>query len=132
MSKFYTAFLYDTEAAVHCTHKYLGTLDNNQLIEVTMILDSYFKKPRTLPRVAFDQPDLFGFNKDIRVLVPTVWNTKDFLPDLREKLQPYKRDDYDYRPHISTGARKLLVDRFAYYALMTGPVVVKAWRPNRA
>ncbi len=126
----WTCFYYDgfTPDDLHCTHKFLGVLEDTAVEEVKKILDQYFNsKPFTPFKVSFCREDFFGPDKDVRVLTPIEYNPENFLLDLRSRLDNYKEDNYpDYRPHVTT--EKPIIDKPFYgYALMYDDKIIKSY-----
>jgi len=98
---------------LHVTHKYFGTVGEGGLTEkhleqVMETLDEYFEdKEFHSFRVDFDEEEMFGEDKDVRVLSPSNLSDTDkkefFLLDLKEKLDEIYPDDWaEYKPHVST------------------------------
>lgn len=130
MSKYYTAFIFDENGTVHCTHKYLGELTENYYDDIISDITHYFEETaREMPCLLFDQRQWFGKNGDIAVLTlnpEEVWKPHMML-DLRDRLSRYREDDYDsYKPHVTTSAVREWRP-FRYYALMTGKTVIRIW-----
>lgn len=129
--KYYAAFIYDKTASdyvLHCTHHYLGELDRDQLRQVEKMIDGYFLKERELPHVAFNQIDYFGPEKDIRVLRPLKTSVADFLPDLKAKLEGFRKDDFpEYKPHVSTEQMSSIDKPFQHYALISKKGIARTW-----
>jgi 2'-5' RNA ligase len=129
--KFWTCFYYEGHHPdlLHCTHKYFGDLNKNEISVVTRILDNHFENnPFKSFKVNFGKEEMFGQDKDVRVLVPTDNKNYDkFLIPLRDKLNKFKTDDYDkYRPHVTTNINKVDLP-FKGYALMYGGEFLKKY-----
>lgn len=87
---------------LHCTHKYLGELTDNELKALKIILNFYFdKNPFKSFKAKFDKEKMFGEEKDTRVLI-TSEKVSKFLPELKTTLDLFREDDFDYSPHITT------------------------------
>lgn len=128
--KVYTAFLYDPEARLHVTHKYLGEQRQEEIDRIDALLEYYFDTPREFPCILFNQRDWFGPKKDIAVLRPDpVVRWEDALfPDLRALLEGYRPDDFGaYAPHVTTEAAQIYMP-FKYYALMSGDKILRKFR----
>lgn len=127
MPKYYTTFLFrgvTNPRTLHCTHKYLGELNAQDLNLVEYLLAEYFQIPRRAPLWLFTIEDFFGPQKDIRVLkVPPFFT--DPLASLREKLSKIRKDDYPYTPHVTTGTREFLDIKMDRYALVSNEEGVK-------
>lgn len=119
----WTCFYYagDTPSDLHCTHKYFGDLEDESIEKVKKSLKQYFEKKSFKPfQVTFNKEEMFGPDKDTRVLTPTEFNKEDMLLDLKSKLDKIKADKYDtYQPHVTTD-KDLLEKPFKGYALMFG------------
>lgn len=130
MNKWYSAFLFRgiTSKQLHVTHKFLGDQTEENTVDIVDILDDYFSAPRRVPQVVFNKEAFFGENSDQRVLLPQGGTAELLLPDLREILDPYRRDDFtEYLPHVTTNLDTVQhsMDR---YALMCDGRVVRFWR----
>ena len=123
----WTCFFYEDidPDELHCTHKYLGELNNKEILEVKNIITSYFEHNKFNPfKVCFNKINFFGEEKNVRVLTPTLYNKDMFLLTLRKKLNFFRKDNFDsYRPHVTTD--KDVVDLpFKGYALLLGSRVI--------
>lgn len=126
----WTCFYYDgfTPDQLHCTHKYLGVLDDTSIKEIKKILDQYFdNKPFEKFKVSFNKETFFGKDNDIRVLTPIEFNPEHFLLDLRSRLDKFKKDDYDsYNPHVTTDKSRVDLP-FKGYALLLDDKMIKTF-----
>jgi hypothetical protein len=142
VSKFYTAFLFKFELdpnEAHCTHKYLGELNFDSMIAVQNTITRYLAVNGLMrfPAAVFNKEEFFGPNKLIRVLTPNVVVMEEYrkrlFPDLRDALNQYRKDEYEYTPHVSTEVHYLIQSEFKYYAFIESPegdspdIVVKHW-----
>lgn len=132
--KYYLAFIYDQSYSkadlLHCTHHYLGELDAEGVKNVERIVDAYFLTDRQLPRVVFNQVEMFGPAGDVRVLTPEFASNAvkaNFFLDLKCQLARVRPEDYDeYEPHVTTSLDK--VDRpFSHYALISKAGIHRTW-----
>ena len=130
--KLYTAFIYDLEAKLHCTHKYLGQQADDDRLQIAETISAFFATPRTMPCILFNHREVFGpRSHPVNVLTPEPgidWPERMF-PELRLALDDYRPDDYgSYKPHVTTDALEIGFP-FQYYALMTGGhTVLRKWR----
>lgn len=128
MAKYYwTCFGFEKidPAKMHCTHKFLGELDFNDLCWVKNIVDDYFsmRKPPKPKTIIFSEPEYFGKDNDILVLLPK--ERPPLLSWLRVQLDQFRDDDfYPYKPHISVDSdwdlNKALGADFTHYYLCEG------------
>jgi 2'-5' RNA ligase len=137
--KYYTTFLFAGHPDpndIHCTHRYLGELDDFELKAVLKLLTDYFAKSdefAQLRDIEFATPDFFGSDRDIRFLRPhtrlEARVVEALLPDLRAQLDPFAGGfDYgEYKPHVTTERNKI-TSRIDSYALVgSGGVVIAKW-----
>lgn len=130
--KCYTAFIFEEidPDLLHCTHKYLGDLSDNQIAGVRQIVDQYFRYthiPR-LPQAVFSKEDFFGPNKEVRVLKPRSWVPNRWLLDLRNMLGNFRKDDFDsYQPHVTT-LENIIDLPFSSYALIGDKQILGEWK----
>jgi len=121
---YWTCFYYegDTPSDLHCTHKFLGDLEDDAVDEIKELLIQYFKKKPFKPfQITFNTEKLFGTDKDVRVLTPTEYNKENLLLDLRSKLDKYREDNYSsYKPHVTTKDKVIIDKPFKGFALMFG------------
>jgi SPP1 gp7 family putative phage head morphogenesis protein len=123
--KVYTAFLfkgYPNPDTLHCTHKYIGEVDSWMLSVISEIISNYFDKPRVAPSIVFEQEAFFGEDNDVRVLIPKEYNKKDFHPHLRSALECFRKDDFDYRPHVTTTFDKVDFPIVSYDLIVDGKI----------
>lgn len=128
---YYTAFLYEgySPSRLHCTHKYLGFLDSAQLAEVLQILEKEFTERPFSPFLEkFAMEDWFGPNRAIRVLKAEGWNDFDFRLGLREALNRFRTDDYDYSPHVTTLELNKVEEPFSSFALVCRGQIIREWK----
>jgi len=127
--KFYTAFLYAKNEGLHCTHKYLGELKPAQFFKVADVIDGWFYENSDSaefepPRLLFCIPRWLNGQ---RTLFPADGGAKDLFPDLRKKLDVFRKDDYKrYQPHI-TCERRMIDEPLVWYALMSNDHVWRKW-----
>jgi len=129
MAKEYcTMFVFDeNHDDLHCTHKYLGELDETNLRAVKLILNYYFNKnPFESFEVKFDTEKMFGKEKDERVLTTSAAVSK-FFPDLRSLLDLFRADDFDYNPHVTTD-EEVIKKPFTRYVLVCDDKVVEEYK----
>jgi SPP1 gp7 family putative phage head morphogenesis protein len=128
--KVYTAFLFKGVSdpnKLHCTHKYFGEITSDQLADILRLVDNYFSEYTPIPpKVNFTVRKMFGEDETIPVLCPERYNLWDFLPTLRESFIRFRKDDFSYRPHVTTDLDGVVlpIDR---YAIVTEDGVVQAW-----
>lgn len=125
--KVYTAFLFDgypDSNVLHCTHKYIGDVDNETLSEIRGIIGNYFKTSKLAPSIVFEQEAFFGEDSDVRVLIPKEFNKEDFHPALRSALDSFRKDDFDYSPHVTTTLDKVNFPISDYALLVDGETSV--------
>lgn len=133
MASFYTCFKFKEyqPAELHCTHKYLGKISDEQLSQVVAIIDSYFTK-NTVDSFAptFNQEDWFGPNQDLRVLKadPSLHN---YLLDLKNQLDIFRVENHPvYNPHVTNTQFKTINLPFYSYVLVKNGMVYKEWVLN--
>lgn len=137
--KYYLAFIYKKVKGadvLHCTHKYLGELTREELNQVEKVVDGFFLRERPLPWVQFTKPRLFGPNQDIRVLTASTSDPRGGFSrsgdpfrefnELRLRLDKFRKDDFPYAPHVTTGLKKI-EKRFSHYALISKRGIHRAW-----
>lgn len=126
--KYYTAFTFP-DPALHCTHRYLGKLNEFKRDDVIATIDTYMLHGGLAwPQIDFTIPEMFGPMNDVRVLTPSMPVTwpKPWA-ELRAHLAQFgQRDDYDYRPHVSTKLPSV-TQPITGYGLFTGPALVRVW-----
>lgn len=119
---YWTCFAYAgvEPGALHCTHKYLGEQQDEDLGRIQAILESYFATPRKVPTVVFRREDFFGPDGDVRVLRPESDDASWFLLDLRKRLDTFAEDDYpEIKPHVTTTLDAVMMP-FTRYCLCQG------------
>lgn len=134
-NKYYTAFVFGNDRPVlgfgHCTHKYFGELSDRQFTNVLKLCDQVFRFHQTFPQAKFSEVKHFG-NSDnaVRVLTPHTFALHDWFPVLRSKLDPFKKDDFPYHPHVTTEHEDEIDRPFYGYALInsTTNTIVECWR----
>lgn len=106
---YWTCFAFDgyTPDELHCTHKFLGELNDDQINGIQLLLELGFMegsslKPSQSIQVTFDTEDFFGESKDVRVLKPSKDVRSLMLPDLKKVLDEYREDDHEWSPHVTT------------------------------
>ncbi len=131
MSGYYwTAFIFEGEPdpnALHCTHKFLGELTDDQADSVEQTIDLFFDSHPMRPiNLSFDQADLFGPDRDIQVFKCEVYSIPKIYDVLREALDEFRIDDYRaYRPHITHDEARTL--RVIGYVLMKDDDILSDW-----
>jgi hypothetical protein len=114
---------------LHTTHHYFKTIKDPQ--DIIDVLEKYFKThPFHSFKPTFKDVELFGENKDVRVLRPADQQKKMFLLDLKEQLDELEKDKYrEYKPHVSVSSN---VDEVNFpivnYALVQGGKIL--WAVN--
>lgn len=107
MAKYYTNYCFEgyLPTEYHCTHAYLGELNEDTLGLVTTLIQDYFRTHR-LDRVLleFSDKDFFGVMYDIEVLRLNPSQAQLLHLDLRNKLLQFSSSvEYpEYQPHITT------------------------------
>jgi|SRR5271166_734377 len=141
--KFYTAFVILMRDSVtgktrpfHCTHKYLGQQSPANMRQVVKICSEYFEvtafqKAATFPLCIFNKEAMFGPDQNIRVLRSFI-HPDNFFPDLREQLSGFRKEDFEYRPHITVEnpMHKEINGTFHCYAIMSGQEKIYWYAPN--
>lgn len=148
MATYYTAFMFKFERdpnVLHCTHKYLGDLGgyheavtNLQRIQGTITSFFAVRGLERLPAAVFNVEDFFkstGPNKtiqDVRVLKPNIVVTAEYqkrlYPDLKTALDHYRKDDFEWNPHVTTNDFALIQSEFKQYVLVRNDgVIIKSW-----
>ena len=129
---FWTCFAFDgiEPDDLHCTHKFLGEQSPGQLAEIKDVLEKHFRdNPHRTFTHRFSEPEMFGPNKDVRVLrLETHEIPPEFLPDLREQLDRFRDDNYlgGYKPHVTTDQD--VIDRpLSRYCLCQGNKILREW-----
>lgn len=124
----WTAFAYDKDPAdLHCTHKFIGDMSETRTKLVEKIIDKYFdEKSFESFSPKFDKEKFFGENEDVRVLATSA-PKENFYLDLRELLDPFRKDDFDYNPHVTCDQDEI-EEPFTRYVLMKGDDIVREWK----
>lgn len=114
---------------LHCTHKYMGQQDDESVKKIIKTLDNYFSKnPFKSFKVNFCREEFFGENKNVRVLTPLSFNPKNFLPDLKQKLDVFKPDNYGtYKPHVTTPTINSFSFPITEYVLLFGNTILRKY-----
>ena len=127
----WTCFYYDgfTPDELHCTHKFLGTLDAKALEEVIKVLEQYFdSKPFKTFNIVFSEECFFGKDKDVRVLTPKEDVSSLMLLDLKSKLDSFREDEFKpYKPHDTTDRASVDMP-FKGYALTYDDAMVRVFK----
>lgn len=130
MSKFYTCFGYNGHPVkdLHCTHKFLGKQPETAVSEIIKEIDEYFSYNKFVPfLVLFNKEEMFGKNKDIRVLTPKSASLSLFHLPLRESLTKYNEEDHPkYNPHVTTLLEEVDLP-FDFFCLVKDGQIVKKW-----
>jgi hypothetical protein len=128
---YWTCFAYDGvhPDELHCTHKYFKDQTPETMEQIRKIIDEHFKaKPFEPFTTRFDQVNMFGENKDVRVLRPAVDDLSLYHLDLKEKLDEFREDRFpDYCPHVTTDLDVVEMP-FARYCLLQGSNVLAEWK----
>lgn len=133
--KYYTAFLYKDKSPgeLHCTHRYFGKLSDEEVADVTKIIDRYSTDLIwKVPIIAFSVPDMFGNRYKTRALRAESSSSAKLalFPELRSALTRIGMPDvYSlYQPHVTCDLEKI-EEPFDRYALIgSGGVIVKEWK----
>lgn len=133
--KVYTAFLTsDINITLHCTHKYLGDLEDYTIALVKGIIGGYFHSHGgfTSFEKRFDVPDKFPKSPGSLEMVSVLKSQMSVpYPRLRGLLDSIRDDDFPfYQPHITllpNMFQKYLDVEFKSYALIADNLVLKAW-----
>lgn len=115
---------------LHCTSKYLGEQSSGSVAVILTIIENYFRKNgfKGLNPI-FQHEEMFGPDKDIRVLTPTD-NVGDhnYLMDLFNRLDRIHQDDWpEYKPHVTTD-RPIVTMPITRYCLMNDDKIMREWR----
>lgn len=94
----------------HVTLIYFGELSDQALDDMTEVVNEFFRQGCYYPeqRLIFANEEMFGRNKDIRVLTPTdlaVCNSifKIQFQTLRDRTEKFQsRQDFPFNPHLTT------------------------------
>lgn len=119
----------------HVTHTYFGHLNTDQVNAIIFIINKYLQHSKchpSWPLVGFNKVDMFGPNKDIRVLRPPSVASLDisFLGELRSVLEDYQTEGecYPFNPHLTTDLVSFKGMMDYLYLCKDEYEVVKAWR----
>lgn len=115
---------------LHCTAKYLGDLTPGSVAIVHVILEQYFRKNgfKGLNPV-FQKEEMFGPNKDVRVLTPTDRvGDHNYLMDLFNRLDRIYQDKWPvYSPHVTTD-RPIITMPLTRYCFMNDDKIIREWK----
>lgn len=115
-----TAYEIEGHPDLHISHHYFRGLTMPQVAQLKQTIRNHFANhPLKDTRVSLNQEEMFGPDKDIRVLV------NDGLvphldPELKEKLQQIAPSKFSYRPHISTDDLPHVTGKIKRYYLQQG------------
>ncbi len=114
---------------LHCTHKFLGEIFPVSVSRIERELKTYFANTPFVPfELAFHIEAFFGESGETRVLCPSSRLPAPIrkFDQLRIFLGQFKRDEWSYKPHVTTpfDACVLLFDR---YVLMRGKECIGEW-----
>jgi len=130
---FWTCFAFEKYDPndLHCTHKFLADLSNADAATVLNAIDEYFTIVKFEPiNAVFDQVAMFGANKDVRVL-KTKAPLVNFHLELREIIDPFRKDDFPYSPHVTTAgafaSMKSIELPLVKYCFMRGKEILHSW-----
>lgn len=121
---------------MHCTHKFLGSLQDETLSYVLITINHFIEDLRDNKQfdedylLRFSRREFFGEDEDIPVLVPDKGSTEIFdkLSLLRSELDKFRDDDFgEYSPHVTTD-EEYFSGRVGKYALMKGEKILAEWR----
>lgn len=135
-NKYYTCFTFSglDPDLLHCTHKYLGALSFAELYEakysISIFYNLYYKMPIGFPRIRFDQEETFGpAGFHVRALTTVTPHRFRYWEPLQRELDRFRKDDYPYRPHVTTRYHAVIDERFYSYALVnsTTKEVIQEW-----
>lgn len=128
---FWTTFTFEGTAPqdLHCTHKFFGTLDDNNAREMMETIEDYFKNNEFKKfYIVFDQEEFFGDNNETRVLTPSDKSLDNFHLNLRNNLEKFKKDNYpNYKPHVTTPTLDKVAIPITGYSLLFGSTVLKSY-----
>jgi len=115
---------------LHVTHKYFGDIGEEfteeNLESVIETIDGYFENKEFHSfQLDFSKEEMFGPDKDVRVLTPSslsdIEKDEYFLLDLKGELDDICPDDWpDYKPHVSTEEITVVDRPIVGFALMKG------------
>ena len=132
---FYLTFCYEGVENVdsqHITHTYFGKLSGTDLAKVLELCNLYFKaNPFQGFEVCFDRVEMFGKEKDMRVLRPgyPVSAHSCYLPKLSCLLNPYNASAFKdelFKAH-TTSSESVVGGRIDRIAIMSGNSVIGEW-----
>jgi hypothetical protein len=117
---FMTAYELEGHPDLHISHHYFRDLTMPQIAQVKNEIQKHFaKNPLTNKQLSFVQPEMFGEDKDIRVL--TNDNAVPHLdPNLKDSLNKIQPSRYNYRPHISTDTHPSVSGKIKRYYFIQG------------
>ena len=137
---YWTAFTFAGEPdpnKLHVTHKYFGKLSFLQSCALLAIIESFFDVTDGFRKfnASFSRADLFGPEKNIRVLRPVHWSDfeegykENSCHELRDLIEHFRVDDYpSYSPHVTTSFGESAIHGvISGYVLMCGESIVKKW-----
>ena len=98
-----TAYSIEGHPEVHLSHHYFRNLNPDQIKNLTGLMQQHFgKKPLEAKTVGLQNQEMFGPEKDIRVLVNDEL-APHLDPELKNKFNEIAPSKYPYRPHVTTG-----------------------------
>lgn len=130
--KYYLALGFEGEPSLnkmHCTVTYLGTKTQGELLDIIHIVNERIKAfPLEKKTVLFNKVEMFGPEKDIRVLRPNTTDLSCFRPDIKERLKHHDASAFrdSFKPHVTTD-RKTFNGTINRLVLATGDRVIKSW-----
>ncbi len=136
--KYYLAMGFDDDESLsrkHITVVYFAEQSKEAVKDIARIVDEYIKENGFKSfEIDFDKIEMFGPNKDIKVVRPgTPESSSDlYLPRLKKALYKHNGSAYKdqpYKPHVTTDNDKE-GGRVNRLVLASGDKIIKTWKPT--
>ena len=124
----YLALLFRERPDGHMTLRYYTSAREEFQLAIRSVVKRWLgeQDPERF-KVLFDVRDMFGRNRNI-----PVWRPSQSLPEwvceLRELVQPERKDQYGFEPHVTTADTEPMELTAYSVALMHRKAVIDAWR----